>query len=95
MPSKPGQQGSLKDLCLFNNIIIIDFVTFLLYVCVCMHAMVHVCRSEDNFQKLVLSFYQVDPNDRTQVVRLGGTHSYPLSRLAGLLQTVLIKGINF
>lgn len=38
---------------------------------------------EDNLPELVLSFYPTNPRDRTQIVRLGCRHPYPLSYLDG------------
>lgn len=41
----------------------------------------HVWRSGDNVKELVLSFHQVGPGARTQVMKLGGKRLYPLSHL--------------
>lgn len=59
-------------------------------VCVCVY--VHACacacvmtfsyRSEDNIQELMVSFYQVGPLYRIQVVRFGAKHVYPLRYFA-------------
>lgn len=38
-----------------------------LYVCGCVHAIAHVCRSEDSFWELVLSFLHVYPQDMEAV----------------------------
>lgn len=48
----------------------------------CSVCLVHVWRSEDNFAKLVLSFYlYVGSGDRTQVVKLASKCIYLLSHL--------------
>lgn len=38
----------------------------------------HVERSQDNFRDSFLSLYHKDPEDETQVIRLGGKHPYLL-----------------
>lgn len=43
--------------------------------------MVHMSRSEDSLQELVLSSYHVGHQDWTLTVRLGSQRLYPLSRL--------------
>lgn len=40
---------------------------------------VYIWRSEGNFQGLILSLYYMGPRVRTQVIRLGGKYSNPLS----------------
>lgn len=44
---------------------------------------VQCMESEDNLPELVLSVYPMNPRDRTQGVRLGCQHPYPLSYLDG------------
>lgn len=43
--------------------------------------MMNVLISEDNLQDLILSFHQVGPRHRAQVVRFGSKYLYPLSHL--------------
>lgn len=47
------------------------------------HAMAHMSKSEDNVQKLVLSFHHVDSRPQTQVTRLGGKCVYLTKYLTG------------
>lgn len=51
--------------------------------CTCACALVHIWRSGDALQELILSFHPVGPGDQTQVVSLGSLHLYPLSCLTG------------
>lgn len=53
------------------------------YVCVCPQ-MVSVWKSQDN-SELVLYFYHIGLGSRTQIIRLSGVHSNPLSNLANLI----------
>lgn len=55
---------------------------------VCVYAMMYSCRSEDNLQKLILS-YCMDSGTQTQVLRLGGKFLYLLSHLAGLFGVLI------
>ena len=32
-------------------------------------------KSEDGWQELVLSFYNLDPGNQTQIIRIGGRHT--------------------
>lgn len=49
-----------------------------MYVCGHEHATVYLWRSDDNRQKLVLSFHHFSPRDQTQGFRLGGKWLCPL-----------------
>lgn len=55
----------------------------------CAQALVRVWRSEDNWQKSVLSLYRVDPRNPTQVVRLDGKRLYRLHHLANPIHFIL------
>lgn len=59
------------------------YITFLFVDCMCecthAHSTVHLWRTDDKFQKFVLSFHLVSPRDWTQVVRLTGKHSWAIS----------------
>lgn len=46
-------------------------------MCTCLHACVCLWRSQDDFQGVVLSFYNVNTRSCTQVVRLGCKCLYP------------------
>lgn len=41
-----------------------------------MHTRVHMERSEDHFQKSVLSIHHASPRDQAQVARFGSKHLY-------------------
>lgn len=43
--------------------------------------MVYIWKSEDNCKESVLSFHHVGLRDQTEVIRLGGKHLYPLSKI--------------
>lgn len=60
------------------------------YMCTCVHAIVSVCRSEDNLWQSVLSLHHIDSGDWKQVVRLGGEHLYQLSHLKGCIEFLIL-----
>lgn len=47
-----------------------------MYICVYVHDMEYVWRSEDSLWELVLSFHHVGSRFQTQRIRLGGLHLY-------------------
>lgn len=55
-----------------------------------MCAIMHLWRSEDNLQKLILS-YCMDSGTQTQVLRLGGKFLYLLSHLAGFFGVSIVS----
>lgn len=76
----PGQEPSLHlSLSYIRHLL---FIHFKILLCVwAMFATACMCRSEDRRQEPVLSFHCVGPSDRTQIIRLGTEHLYPLSHL--------------
>lgn len=86
---KEGNQSGIIQI-IYNFLL---FISFFVHVCVCTHIHTQVCphmpahyltlwRSQDNLQESVLSFYDVRPRDRIQVICLCGKFLYPLSSLA-------------
>lgn len=66
-----------------------------MYVHVCVHAKMSVCRSEDNLPESVLSSHHVDPCDQIQVISLGGKQptnraSSPASNSVNIMPTTPI-----
>lgn len=53
-----------------------------MHMYVCTHATVHVWRSENNLQMLVLSSYHLDLGNQTHVIRLGSKHHYSQRHLS-------------
>lgn len=88
--SSEVQNGT--ELQVANHVASFYFLSFLLCLflgwLVCLqegwyvHAVVYVCRLEDNFQDSVLSFHQLGPRYPTQITRLSSNHIYSLSHLA-------------
>lgn len=62
----------------------------------CVHAKLHVWRSEDYLQKLTFSFDYLGCRDQTRVARLGSQHFYTMSCLADpvvwFLKSLICKG---
>lgn len=48
-----------------------------------MHGTIHLCRTEENMQELVLFFYHVGTRNWFQVLRLGNKHLYSWRHLTG------------